>query len=102
MHKPPPRASLPTSGEKLQDSIGWPGLKNIKHAATVAKKVVEKAVANLPRVFGRVLVFGAGKLAGGLISVAATLVAPTPTGKVLVWDAKQGSLFVKYVVINPE
>ena len=70
-------------------------------AAAIAKKVVKKRVPALPKLFGRALVFGAGKIVGGVVSVAASVLDPSPIGQVLVWDAKQDELLVHYVIINP-
>jgi hypothetical protein len=70
-------------------------------AGAIAKQAVEKEFENLPKIIGRSLAFGVGKIAGGLISAVAELLVPTPTGEVLVWEAKQGQLRVKYIVINP-
>jgi hypothetical protein len=96
------------SGEKLyvvviQHNTDFPGpARKIAPAVVegIASTAAKALVKNLTTELGFVLKWGFGKLAGGVVSVVASLLSPSPIGKEFVWTAKTGDgKLVRFVVV---
>jgi hypothetical protein len=99
-----------SSGQKLysvviQHNTDFPG-----PARTIAPPIVAgiaraaaKAPVNglgLPKAGGFVLKWAVGKFAGGLVSLVASFLVPSPIGKEFVWNAKTGDgNLIRYTVV---
>lgn len=71
-------------------------------AAGIAKQVLKQEAKQALRAApGFLLKFGVARVAGGLISIIASIVDPTPTGRVVMWKAKREDKDIRYTVINP-
>jgi peptidoglycan hydrolase-like protein with peptidoglycan-binding domain len=96
------------SGEKLysvviQHNTDFPGpARTITPTVVqaIASTAAKASVRNLPKAPGFVLRWAFGKLAGGVVSVIASLLVPSPVGKEFVWTAKTGDgKLVRYTVV---
>jgi hypothetical protein len=66
----------------------------------IAKAAAKTLVSDLPKAPGFVLKWAIGKLAGGSVSVIASLLDPSPVGKEFVWTVKTGDgKLVRYTVV---
>lgn len=87
------------------DNLGPPSNPNTREAAGAAAKAAAERATNQalkfrPEVPGRVISFGVGRIAGGLVSVVGSVLDPSPVAKEIHWSAVVSGKPVKYVVLT--
>lgn len=87
------------------DNLGPPSHPHAQDAAkataqAAAKRAVDRALRFKPDVTEGWLAFGVGRIAGGLVSVVASVIDPSPMAKEVHWGAVVSGKPVRYVVLT--
>jgi peptidoglycan hydrolase-like protein with peptidoglycan-binding domain len=89
------------------DNLGPPSHPNARAAASAtakgaATRAVDQSLKHLPDVERRILSFGVGRIAGGLVSVIGSMLDASPTVNEIHWSATIDGRPVKFVVLASE
>jgi hypothetical protein len=81
---------LPGPGRKIAPAV----------AQGIAKAAAKTVVSDLPKAAGFAVKWGIGKLAGGVVSIIASIIDPSPIGNEFVWNVKRADgKAVRYTVV---